>query len=179
MKIIKTVYVLIPLNIFLALKWAPPVRGLGDLSRILFFHVPWAWVSLLAFLIAALYSLIYLFDKKNKFYSLEKKSYNSAFLGIIFTILTIVSGSCWAKLSWGSFWNWDPRETSIVVLLLIYIAYFSLLSSMPDSEKKHKIGAIYLILAIIIAPFFMFVIPRIYPSLHPDPFYNFRGKRLH
>jgi heme exporter protein C len=94
----------------------------------------------------------------------------------MFCILATVTGSLWAKFNWGSFWNWDPRETSIFVLLLIYCAYFALRSAVDVSEKRAALGAVYSILAGITVPFFIFIMPRILDSLHPDPIINTRGK---
>jgi heme exporter protein C len=78
----------------------------------------------------------------------------------------------WAKISWGSYWNWDPRETSITVLLLIYIAYFSLRSSLKNNPNRANISSVYLIFTMVTVPFFVFIIPRLYPSLHPNPVIN-------
>ena len=176
MIITKILYFLIPLNIFLVFFWAPSVEILGNLSRIIFFHVPCAWVSVLAFLISGTYSLIFVLDKNKKFTEVEVKSHQAAKLGFIFTILTTVSGSIWAKLSWGSFWNWDPRETSILILLLIFVAYFSLSASLEKKENKAKITSSYLILAMITVPFLIFIIPKAYPTLHPNPILNEKKK---
>ena len=104
-------------------------------------------------------------------------------IGLLFTFLATVTGSIWAKFSWGTFWNWDPRESSILILLLIYIAYFLLRSLLEESEeKKARIGAVYNIIAFVTVPFLMFVLPRITQSLHPGssgteaPVINLSGK---
>src|SRR4030042_7028592 len=109
----KSVYVLMPVTIVMAFLWAPPAELLGDFSRIIYFHVPLAWVSVLAFLVSGILSIIFLFDKEKSFQGLDDKSYNSAVIGFVFSILTVITGSISAKLRWGTFWNWDPRETSI------------------------------------------------------------------
>ena len=120
------VYILMPVAIILAFMWAPSAEILGDFSRIIYFHVPLAWVSVIAFLVSGILSIIHLCDKNREISRLDEKSYNSAAIGLVFAVMTVITGSIWAKLSWGSYWNWDPRETSILILLLIYIAYFSL-----------------------------------------------------
>ena len=172
MRILNIVYILMPVSIFLAFLWAPPAEVLGESSRILYFHVPLAWVSTLAFIFSGIASILYLYDKEKKFSLLEEKAYNSASLGMLFTILTIITGSIWAKINWGVYWNWDPRETSIIILLLIYVAYFSLRAALANNPNKGRIVSVYLIFTMAVAPFFIFVIPRIYPSLHPDPIIN-------
>lgn len=174
--LVKSVYLLMPVVIVLAFLWAPPAEGLGETARIIFFHVPIAWGSFLAFLIAGIYSIIFLFDKDRKFKELDEKAYNSAVIGFVFTLLAVISGSIWAKLTWGSFWNWDPRETSIVIVLLIYIAYFSLQAALAGNESRGKIGSSYLIVAMVMLPFFIFVVPRIYLSLHPNTIINAQRK---
>jgi len=94
--------------------------------------------------------------------------FHSAGLGLMFCILATVTGSIWAKFNWGSFWNWDPRETSIFILLLIYGAYFALRSSLSSDEVRARLSAVYSILAGLTAPFFIFVMPRIVSGLHPE-----------
>jgi heme exporter protein C len=172
MKISKIVYLLMPVSIYMAFMVAPPAEILGDASRIIYFHVPLAWGSALAFLYSGIVSVIYLVDKDKKYQLLDEKAYNSAHVGMIYTILAIITGSIWAKVSWGSYWNWDPRQTSITALILIYIAYFSLWSALNGNENRGRICSSYLIFAMVTVPFFVFIIPRMYPTLHPDPIIN-------
>jgi heme exporter protein C len=96
----------------------------------------------------------------------------AAELGFLFCILATITGSIFAKITWGSYWNWDPRETSIVILLMIYGAYFALRSAVPDMDKKRLLSAAYAILAFATVPFLIFVIPRITVSLHPEDTMN-------
>jgi heme exporter protein C len=151
----------------------PIVPGLEDKARIIFFHVPTAWVTMLAYLISMFYGIKYL-SKKN--YIDDLKSVSAAGLGLVFCVLATITGSIWAKFTWGSFWNWDPRETSIFILLLIYGAYFALRSSIDVEEKRASISAVYSVIAGITVPFFIFVMPRIVSSLHPDPIVNPQAK---
>jgi heme exporter protein C len=166
------VLILMPVSIVLAFLYAPSAEILGHTSRIIYFHVPCAWVSVLAFIVSGIYSIIFLSDKNKKIKMAEEKAWNSATIGMLFTILTVITGSLWAKLTWGSYWNWDPRETSIVILLLIYTAYFSLRSAVTDEDKRSRISSVYLILAMFTVPFFIFIIPRLYDSLHPATIIN-------
>lgn len=156
-----------------AFLYAPPAEGLGETARIIFFHVPMAWLASFAFLISATSSIQYLRTRDNKY---DIWAYSSAQIGLIFTILATITGSIWAKKIWQSYWNWDPRETSIFILLLIYAAYFALRSAIDVEEQKAKLSAVYSIIAFITVPFFIFVIPRVYETLHPDPLINREGK---
>ncbi len=156
-----------------AFLWAPLAEGLGEYTRILYFHVPVAWVTVVAFLIGAVYSGLYL---RKRDIILDKKAEAAGQLGFLFCILATVTGSVWAKMSWGSFWNWDPRETSIFILLLVYAAYFALRSAIEQPERRAALGSVYALLAFITVPFFIFIVPRVYASLHPDPLINTQGK---
>lgn len=161
------------LVILAAFLYAPPAKGLGETSRILFFHVPTAWLATLAFLISALASIQVLRTREKKY---DVWAYSTAQIGLIFSILATVTGSVWAKQIWQSYWNWDPRETSIFILLLIYAAYFALRSAVDIEEQKMKLAAVYSVIAFITVPFFIFIIPRVYESLHPDPLINPQGE---
>jgi len=166
-------FIWIIIVIIAAFTWAPLAKGLGEYTRILYFHVPTAWLTVLSFLIGAIYSVIYLRKRDLKYdYYAEAASQ----LGIVFCILATVTGSVWAKVSWGSFWNWDPRETSIFILLLIYSAYFALRSAVEQEDRKATLAAVYSLFAFVTVPFFVFIVPRIYSSLHPDPLINPQGK---
>jgi heme exporter protein C len=142
----------------------PVIPGLEEKARILFFHVPLAWTSVVAFVVSVYYAIRYLRAKQ---LDDDVRSSSAAGLGLLFCALTTLTGAIWAKFSWGSFWNWDPRETSIFVLLLIYGAYFALRSSVQEDEKKATLAAVYAIIAGVTMPFLIFVMPRIIASLHP------------
>lgn len=172
MKWTRLTYLLMPAAIVMAFLYAPPARGLGEASRILYFHVPLAWVSVLAFAVSGLFSVMFLAGKGAGFRDLPLRARHSAELGFLFTLLATVGGSVWSYLSWGAYWNWDPRQTSIVVLLLIYTAYFSLDQALRDRDGRERLVSAYLIFAMATMPFFVFVAPRVFPSLHPNPIIN-------
>ncbi len=142
----------------------PFIKGLEENAKIIFFHVPTAWLTVIAFFMTAIYSFKYL---KKKNLDDDAKAYAAAQLGIIFCILATITGSVWAKFAWGSFWSWDPRQTSIFVLLLIYGAWFALRSSIESEEKRATLSSVYAIIAFVTVPFFIFIMPRIMTGLHP------------
>lgn len=179
MKLNKLVFIIMPFSIVMTFLYAPAEQILGDSSRILYYHVPLAWVSVLAYIISGFYSVMFLVSKKDKYIDSDVKSHISATLGTFFTILTIITGSLWAKLSWGSYWNWDPRETTIMVLLLIYIAYMSLHAMLENNENRGRICASYLLIASATVPFFIFIIPRLYGTLHPNAMFINREANIH
>lgn len=151
----------------------PFIPALGDKARVLYFHVPMSWISVLAFFMSMWYSIRFLKTRELDF---DIKSYSCAQLGFLFCILATATGSLWAKFNWGSFWNWDPRQTSIFILLMIYGAYFALRSAIDSEEQRAKLSSVYSILAAVTVPFFVFIMPRIVESLHPDPIINNQGK---
>lgn len=142
----------------------PLVPQLEEQIRIMNFHVPCAWVAVLAYLFAMFYSIKYLKTKnpENDFFAS-----NSAYLGTVFAILATVTGMIWAKFNWGTFWNWDPRQTTIFVLLLIYFAYFALRQSIENPELRSRLSAVYAIFAFASVPFLVFILPRILEGNHP------------
>jgi heme exporter protein C len=142
----------------------PNIQGLEQRARIMFFHVPMAWVTVIAYLVSMIYGIRYL-ARRNPVD--DVRSVSSAGLGFLFCFLATVTGSVWAKFNWGSFWNWDPRETSIFLLLLIYAAYFVLRTAIENDEKRGTLAAVYSIIAFVTVPFFIFIMPRVVPSLHP------------
>ena len=151
----------------------PPAEGLGNLVRIAFFHIPVAWISVLAFLMSAWWAAAYL---RHKNMQSDLLSACSAQLGFVFVLLASVSGAVFAKLTWGAWWNWDPRQTTIFVLILIYGAYLTLRASVTDARRRAQLAAVYSLLSCICVPFLVFVIPRFYFSLHPSPLINSGGR---
>ncbi|MDP2366103.1 MAG: cytochrome c biogenesis protein CcsA [Ignavibacteria bacterium] len=142
----------------------PLIQGLGENAKIIFFHVPTAWLTVVAFFMSTIFSFKYL-RKKNL--DDDVKSYAAAQLGMIFCILATVTGAVWAKFAWGSYWSWDPRQTSIFALLLIYGAWFALRSSIESEEKRATLSSVYSMIAFVTVPFFIFIMPRIMTGLHP------------
>ncbi len=144
----------------------PQYVGLGDAGRIIILHVPTAWVTSLAFAISAVYSALYLWRRNTDH---DAGAVAAAEVGFVFCILATVTGAIFAQIVWGVFWNWDPRETSILVLLLIYAAYFALRSAIDDPNRRRRLSAVYNIFAAVTMPFLLFVAPRVAEStLHPN-----------
>jgi len=140
---------------------------------VLYFHIPSAWITVVALGWSMLNSLLYLWKRDLRY---DDHAAAAAELGLVFCFVATVTGSIWAKSMWGSWWNWDPRETSIFFVLLIYGAYLALRASIEGEEKRARLSAIYSILAFVAVPPLIFVVPRIYSTLHPDPIINGSGK---
>ena len=167
------IFLWIAITMVVALLVAPLVPVLRETTRVLYFHIPSAWVTVVALGWSMVNSVLYLLrrDLRN-----DDHAASAAELGLVFCVVATVTGSIWAKSMWGSWWNWDPRETSIFFVLLIYGAYLALRGSIEGDEKRARLSAIYSILAFVAVPPLIFVVPRIYSTLHPDPIINGSGK---
>lgn len=141
-----------------------PVRDNPEVFRIVYFHFPMAICTVVAFGTGLFYSIRYLSMRNIKS---DAQAALSSKLGIIFCVLAAVSGSIFAKNTWGTYWNWDPRETSIFMLLLVYAAYFALRTAVSDPDQRAGLSAVYSIFGFVATIFFIFIMPRIMPGLHP------------
>ncbi|KAB2967505.1 MAG: cytochrome C biogenesis protein [Thermoanaerobaculia bacterium] len=158
-----------------AFHWAPLAEGfLGQSSRILFFHVPAAWVSFVAFMTAGIWSVRFLTGRRDE--RRDRAAAAAVEIGLLFAVLATVTGAIWARIMWNSWWNWDPRQASIVVALLFYAAYLALRAAVADREARARLCAAYAALGLVVAPFFYFVLPRLGFSLHPEAVINAEGK---
>jgi heme exporter protein C len=153
--------------------WAPLAEGLGETTRVLYFHIPSAWITVLALGWSMLHSVQYLRTRRLEH---DDHAAAAAELGVLFCVAAAVSGSLWARAKWGSYWNWDPRETTIFFLLLIYGAYLALRSAIEGEEKRARLAAIYSVIAFVTVPFLIFVVPRLYATLHPSPILPQQGE---
>ncbi len=144
----------------------PQYEGLGNAGRIIIMHVPTAWVSVLAFAVSAFYSGMYLWRGRP---ADDDRALAAAECGFLFTVLATVTGAIFSQVVWGIYWNWDPRQTSIFVLLLIYAGLFALRAALEDIEKRRQLGAVYALFAFVTVPFLIFIAPRVADStLHPN-----------
>lgn len=166
-------FVWIAVAMTVSLLRAPLVPVLEETTRVLYFHIPAAWLTVVALGWSMIHSILYLAKRDLRH---DDHASAAAELGLLFCVGATVSGALWAKSMWGSYWNWDPRETSIFFLLLLYTAYLALRGSIEDEEKRARLSAIYSVAAFVAVPFLIFVVPRMYETLHPDPIINPRGK---
>lgn len=166
----------ISIMIWGAFKYAPLAEGfIGDSSRILFFHVPMAWTSFVAFIAGGIWSARYLFGSRDPKH--DRAAASAIEVGIVFCVLATASGAIWAKVMWGAYWNWDPRQVWITVAILFYAAYLALRSAVPDRDTRRRLSAAYAILGLVVAPFLFFILPRMTGfTLHPEPVINPEGK---
>ena len=140
----------------------------------IYLHIPMAWATYVLYTGAFISAIVYLVRGSEKW-----DRFVEAFitLGTVYAVFTLVSGMAWASESWGAAWSWDPRETGVLLLLLAYLVYFALRSSIPDPDRAATLGAAYAVAAYSMVPV-SFIAPRLVQSLHPtmSNFGNFMGR---
>jgi len=107
--------------------------------RLLYVHVPSAWLAYLSFTIVAAASIAYLRTHRTRW---DEVAHAAAEIGVVFTVLTIAIGSIWAKPVWGTYWTWDPRLTTTAVMLLIYAGYLAVRRLPDDPATRGKWSAV-------------------------------------
>ena len=157
---------------FFVAKGAVNFVGTGDVARIIFFHVPVAIQCSLWYFVGAYYSLKALLaqELQPERAANDWKAATSMELGFVASILATITGSIFAHVQWDSYWNWDPREISIVGLMLIYASYLVLRGAVAsDAARRAQLSAVYAVVTVIPATFLIWVVPRIpaLQSLHP------------
>ncbi len=142
-------FIILMIGLTFALLISPPDYLQGDSVRIMYVHVPSAWISLASFTCLALLSfLTFVFKIKN----LNLISKSIAPIGLLFTSLAIITGSLWGKPTWGTWWAWDARLTSMVILFIFYILFIFSQKMIKDEYRANKISGLIAIVGLINIP---------------------------
>jgi heme exporter protein C len=157
------VFCLETIALYFALVASPPEQTLGELIRIFYTHTPTAWLTYLAFGSSFILTVLFFARRDLRF---DRLSEISASLGICFGSAAILTGAIWAKATWGSYWNWDPRETTTLICELAYVGYVMLRMSVPDAGRRAVSSGAYNILAFSTVPLSYLSISFMI-SLHP------------
>lgn len=142
----------------------PQVGNLYQSIRNFFFHVPMWFGMMILFIVSVVYAIKYL---RNPTINSDIYSREYAKTGILFGVLGLITGAIWANYTWGEAWSNDPKQLLAAISLLIYAAYFILRNSIPDLDKRAKIGAVYNVFACAMLFPTLWIIPRMVESLHP------------
>lgn len=140
-------------------------QTMGNLARVLFVHVPSAWLAYLAFVFTLLGSALYLWKKDLKW---DRFAASSAEVGVFFTTLTIALGMIWGRSTWGVWWTWDARLVLTAVMLFVYLGYLALRRSIPERISRARRSAWLGILGIIQIPIVHFSVLW-WRTLHQAP----------
>ncbi len=151
--------------LYLIFVYVPTEETMGVVQRIFYFHVPLAWVGLLAFLVVFVCSILYLWRRDAKWDTIAA---SSAEVGMVFTTLVLITGPIWAKAAWGVWWAWDFRLTATLALWLIYIAYLLVRSYTAEESRGARFAAVLGIVGFIDVPIVALAI-RLWRTQHPGP----------
>jgi heme exporter protein C len=159
----------------LAFFWVPPAKefaewyGNGHIAKIIFVHVPLAIVSFIGFIAAAGFCVAYLVTRKAQW---DDLSYASIEVGWLFAVLATATGAYFSRLAWGEWWSWDPRQTTMLLVLLTYTAYLLVRGAIEDPERKASVSAAYAVLGAVASIFLYWVVPYLptvqAASAHPS-----------
>ena len=156
---------LMTVNIYNVFLFAPTEKTMGNVQRIFYFHVPSAFVAFVAFSIVAIYSIAFLVTRK---FWYDRIAYAAAEIGILFTTIVLITGPIWAKPAWGTWWTWDPRLTTTLILWFVYVAYLMLRNFTGEDEKGARFAAVFAIIGFVDVPIVFFSI-RWWRTIHPSP----------
>lgn len=153
------------LSLHLKSTFAFPFRNiLVETIRNLFFHVSLWFSMFILFIVSVVYSILFL---RNNQANKDHIASSFALVGVVYGLLGTATGAIWAKYTWGTYWTTDVKLNMTAILLLIYLAYFMLRSTISDIDRKRKLASAYNIFAFCMIIPLLFVIPRMTDSLHP------------
>jgi heme exporter protein C len=145
--------VLLAIGLYLALFVAPPDYQQGETVRIMFIHVPAAWLAMFAYVLIAL-SSFGLLVFRHPLADVSAKA--AAPIGAAFTAMALVTGSLWGKPMWGAYWVWDARLTSVLLLFFLYLGLIALRSSIEDEALAAKLTAVLALVGVVLLPIIKF-----------------------
>jgi heme exporter protein C len=147
---------------WLGLVWAPPDRYMGEVQRILYVHVPLAWMGLFALTLNFGASLVYLVRQSRAADALAEAT---AEVGVVFGLAGLAVGALWGRPTWGVWWSWDPRMTATVAMLALYSVYLGVRLAVRDAEKRATASAAVACLIAVVLPV-VWMSVRWWSSLH-------------
>lgn len=133
----------------IAIAISPPDRDMGDLQKIMYVHVPAAWMTMLAPLAVLIFAMRYLWKRREED---DLVAASAAEVATVFSGLTLLLGMIWARPTWGVWWTWDPRLTSTLVLFLILAGYLALRALVDERERRAQWSAAVGVLGAINVP---------------------------
>ena len=145
-----------------ALVLSAPDRDMGNLQKIMYVHVPSAWMSMLAPAVVFVASILFLWKRRINYDLLAS---SAAQVGLVFIGLTLAQGSIWARPTWGVWWTWDPRLTTTAILFLIYAGYMALRAFTEDEDQRARWSAAVGILGFLNVPI-VYMSVRWFRTLH-------------
>lgn len=153
--------------IYFIFMYAEMERVMGAVQKIFYMHVPSAWVAFLAFFVTFVFSILFLVKRKRIY---DTYAYVSAEIGVVFTIIVLTTGPIWARSSWNTWWSWEPRLTTTLILFFIYVAYIMVRQMDGVWDKKARLAAVFGIIGFADVPIVFFAIRWWQSKFHPVVF---------
>lgn len=138
----------------------------GESVRILYVHVPSAWLAYLAFVVTAVSSAAYLW-RRTRSLTWDRLAAASAEVGVLFMAITLVTGSLWGRITWGTFWTWDARLTTTAFLFVTYVGYLAVRGLGGSHEQRARRSAVLALLAVLQIPLVHLSV-ELWNSLHQE-----------
>ncbi len=155
--------ILLVVATLLVFFYAPLEAVMGLVQKVFYFHVASGWVGMLSFLAAAIAGIAYLRTEDRKW---DITGLAAVEIGMIFTLITVITGAIWARPIWNTWWTWDPRLTTATIMELIYAAYLMLRSGIEEPGRRGRFSAVYAIVGFISVPLTFFS-ARLFRTIHP------------
>ena len=152
-------------GLVMAFGVAPREITQGNVQRIMYLHVPTVLIAYLAFAVVFVASIVYLWRRDP---AADRLAHASAEIGVIFTGVTIAAGAIWGKPTWGTWWTWDARLTSVAILFVMYLGYLLLRGMIEDGERAARYSAVLGIIAALDVPLVHFSVYW-WRTLHQPP----------
>lgn len=159
---VATAAALLALGAVWGLYIAPPERMMGDVYRIMYVHVPAAWLALVAYTVTFAASVLYLWRGEPRYDALAEASTE---IGVVFNGLLLVTGAIWGRPTWGVWWTWDPRLTTAAILMFAFLGYIALRRLSDDIERRAVWASVLAILIYADVPIVWFSV-KWWNSLH-------------
>ena len=155
--------VLLPAAVAMVFFYAPLERTMGVVQKIFYFHLPLAGVAFLSFLVACVSGILYLVRRERRW---DAWGAAAVELGVVLTTLVLVTGSLWGRPIWNTWWTWDPRLTTSLILWFIYTACLILRSAVEDEGRRATYCAVVAVAGFVDVPI-VFLSARLFRSIHP------------
>lgn len=156
-------FVAVGVGLYFAFVYAPTEATMGSIQRIFYFHMGSNAASLTSIVIAAVAGALYLKTGDPKY---DRVSYACMELGVLFGAISLATGMIWARPVWGTWWTWEARLTSFLILWLVYVAYLMLRLSAREDVTIARIAAVFTFIGAVDVPFIV-IAPRLWKGLHP------------
>jgi len=157
--------VLMVVNLYNVFIFVPTESSMGLVQRIFYFHAPAAMTAFLAFAVTFVFSIRYL--SKNRIWD-DRVAYCAAEVGVLFTTIVLTTGPIWARPVWNTWWTWDPRLTTTLVLWFIYVGYMMLRTYTGEEQRGARFAAVFAIVGFVDVPI-VYMANRLWRTLHPQP----------